>query len=87
MYNVPDDPGDLFDQLCHKENEDLIALYPENAFEQQLLWMKEGKMWMNPLENEGGLFSLPYYFLTSFFLFFFVCTILKHITFHFIHTS
>ena len=44
----------LFDQVAKELAEEMITVPPSNAFEEQIQWTKEGKLWTFPINNEQG---------------------------------
>lgn len=45
----------MFEIVEDEEKKDLEFYPPQNAFEEQIQWTKEGKLWTFPIDNEAGI--------------------------------
>ena len=49
-------PESLFTHLTKAELRAAITMPAENAFDEQIRWTREGKLWTFPINNEQGKF-------------------------------
>ena len=53
------DGNQLFDMLEDKEQKERCEFPVANAFEEQIRWTEEGKLWKFPIDNEQGRWYSP----------------------------
>ncbi|XP_060557955.1 small ribosomal subunit protein mS31-like isoform X1 [Ruditapes philippinarum] len=54
MKSAKPEKRSLFDEVEEEERNEMNFYPPSNAFEEQIQWTREGKLWTFPIDNEAG---------------------------------